>query len=61
MTAAPHVLAIKHINEHKIGVIVSVASLVLIGLTLYSLHLQIKHTKLQLSKFESNNKQTNHG
>lgn len=56
MTA--QVLSIKQLNTHKkIGAIVSVASLVLIGLTLYSLHLQIKHTKMQISNF--NNKQNN--
>lgn len=58
MTGAPQVLTIKQIQAYKIGAIVSVASLVLIGLTLYSLHLQIKHTKMQISNF-NNNKQNN--
>ena len=56
---APQVLAIKQINAHKIGAIISVASLVLIGLTLYSLHLQIKHTKMQLSNFDKNKNNNN--
>lgn len=55
MTGAPQILTIKQIQAHKIGLIVSVASLVLIGLTLYSLHLQIKHTKMQMDHFDSKN------
>lgn len=53
MTGAPQILTTKQIQANKIGIIVSVASLVLIGLTVYSLHLQIKHTKLQLDNFDS--------
>ena len=56
MTGTPQILTLKQIQANKIGIIVSVASLVLIGLTVYSLHLQIKHTKLQLSNFDSKNK-----
>jgi hypothetical protein len=56
MTGTPQILAMRHAQAQRIGIIVSVASLVLIGLTLYSLHLQIKHTKLQLNNFDSKNK-----
>ena len=59
MTGTPQVLTIKQIQANKIGIIVSAASLLLIGLTLYSLHLQIKHTKLQLNNFDANKKKAN--
>ena len=59
MTGTQQVLTIKQIQANKIGIIVSAASLLLIGLTLYSLHLQIKHTKLQLNNFDANKKKAN--
>jgi hypothetical protein len=41
-----------HEKKHNLGLIVSTASVVLIVVTIYSLYLQIKHTKLELQKFE---------
>ncbi len=54
-SATPIITEINHLahkKEYHIGLIVSTASIVLIAVTLYSLYLQIKHTKLELQKFE---------
>lgn len=40
----------------QIELLVSVASLIVISITLYSVSLQIKHTRLQLKRFEETKK-----
>jgi len=59
MTTA-QVVTLTQMKSHKLGIIVSISSLVLISITLYSLHLQIKHTKMQIAdkEKESENKGT---
>lgn len=42
-------------TTHRLAIVVSVASLALITLTLYSLHLQIKHTKMKLCEIDNKN------
>ena len=50
-------VALNQIKNHQLATLVSVASLVIIGLTLYSLNLQIRHTRMQIADKENAKKQ----
>lgn len=44
-----------HKYQPVVAIVSSLAAILLIGFTFYSLHLQIKHTNLQLEKLEKEN------
>lgn len=48
-----------HQIQPVIGIVASVITIILVGFTFYSLHLQIKHTTLQLDKMEAECKNKN--
>lgn len=50
-------VALNQIKNHQLATLVSVASLFIIGLTLYSLNLQIRHTRMQIADKENAKKQ----